>query len=181
MWANVTFLPTKQDKTIHVQSHRLANDLSSPSSSGKVPVSRLEPGDRTEWQGEMWARKRDIHANKTRQTRTDGQPNQQGKCSEFARNCTRELISTCSNNRMARKWCEQAWRHSCQQEKPIHVRTYSSVNSVSSPSSLGMEPVSRLPTVRTEWQGNVSKRDNIHTNKTRQTNQSTYGDSGKSM
>jgi hypothetical protein len=44
---------------------------------------------------------------------------------------------------------------------------------VSSPSSLGMEPVSWLKTAQIEWkQGNVSKRD-IHANKT---HQSTYQD-----
>jgi hypothetical protein len=71
-------------------------------------------------------------------------------------------------NRMASK-CEQAW-HSCQQDKPIHVPSHSKVNDLSSPRLLGIEAVSWLSSVRTEWQANVSKRD-IHTNKI---NQSTY-------
>jgi hypothetical protein len=52
-------------------------------------------------------------------------------------------------------------------DKPIHVRSASRVNEVSSPSSLGIEPVSSFKADQTEWQGNVSKRD-IHTNKTNQ-------------
>jgi hypothetical protein len=39
--------------------------------------------------------------------------------------------------------CEEAW-HSGQQVKPIHVLSDNSVKDVSSPSSLGMEPVSPL-------------------------------------
>jgi hypothetical protein len=102
----------------------------------------------------MWA---SVTFMSTRQTnpRTKIQLSQQRQFSEFARNWTRELTEPCSN-RMARK-CEQAW-HSCQQDKPIHVRSTSLVKDVSSPSSLGMEPVSWLyPVQKIEWQGNVSK------------------------
>jgi hypothetical protein len=86
---------------------------------------------------------------RTRQTnqRTEPQISQQRQFSEFARNGTFESIVFCSN-RMARK-CEQAW-HSFQRDKPIHVPRSSRVNDVSSPSSLRIDPVSRLRAVQTE-------------------------------
>jgi hypothetical protein len=96
--------------------------------------------------------------------RTEIQRSQRCKFSEFARNGTRELIRSCSNSK-----CEQAW-HSCHQDTPIHVQRSSQVNDISSPSSLGMKPVSWLRSVQIEWEGNLSKRG-IHANKT---HQSTY-------
>jgi hypothetical protein len=58
--------------------------------------------------------------------------------------------------------CEQAaWHsfiHSHEQDKPnqsIHVPNERSINNVISPSSLGMEPVSWLYPIRTEWQGTI--------------------------
>jgi hypothetical protein len=115
----------------------------------------------------MWA---SVTFMPTRQNnpRTEVQYSQRRQCSDFARNCPVELISICSN-RMARK-CEQA-SHSCEKEKPMHVRRYSIGNDVSAPSSLGMDPVSWFTSDQIEWQANVSKRD-IHANKK---NKSTYG------
>ncbi len=55
------------------------------------------------------------------------------------------------------------------QEKPIHVPSDRLVNDVSAPSSVGIEPVSRLYADQTEWQQNVSRRQ-VHANKTRETN-----------
>jgi hypothetical protein len=115
----------------------------------------------------MWA---GVTFMPTRQThpRTDIQESQRSKFSEFARNGPCELIRPCSN-RTASK-CEQAW-HSYEQDKRMHVQSHSPVNDVSSPSSLGMEPLSWLdPVQKIEWQGNVSKRE-MHANKT---NESTY-------
>jgi hypothetical protein len=137
----------QQDKSIHVPSPNVVNDVSSLSSLGMEPVSPLKPVQ-IEWPANV--SKRDMHANK-RQTnpRTEPQQSQWHQFSEFARNRARELIKFCSN-RMARK-CELAW-HSCQQDKYIHVPSHSKVNDVSAPSSLGMEPVSPLKPVQREWQ-----------------------------
>jgi hypothetical protein len=89
---------------------------------------------------EVWA---SVTLTRTRWTnaRTEPQESQCGQFSEVARNGTRELIFIW-RNRMARK-CEQAW-HSYEQDIPIHVPSLSIFNEGSSPSSLGMEPVSWL-------------------------------------
>jgi hypothetical protein len=162
----------QQDKSIHVLSDSRINEVSSPSSTGIEPVSWFCPVQ-IEWQGNV--SKGDIHA-PTRQTnpRTEPQRIQRRQFSEFTRNCTREFSRPCSS-RMGRKGEQQAL-NSYEQDKPLHVQSHSAVNEVSSPSSLGIEPVSGLDPVQIEWQGNVSK-GGIHTNKT---NQSTYGATAQS-
>jgi hypothetical protein len=70
--------------------------------------------------------------------RTEIQSSQRWKFSEFTRNGTREISISCSNI-MARNG-EQTW-DSCQQDKPIHVQSQINFSKVSSPISLGMEPV----------------------------------------
>jgi hypothetical protein len=99
---------------------------------------------------------------RTRQTnpRTEIQSSQRRQFFEFDRNWTRKAINIWSN-RMART-CEKACL-SCQQDKPIHVPRYSRVNDVSSLSSIGIEPVSRLESDQVEWQRHVSKRDMLTT------------------
>jgi hypothetical protein len=154
----------EQDKPIHIPSDRWVNDVSSPSSLGIEFVSWLW-SVQIEWPANV--SKHNIHTNKKNHPRTEIQLSQPQKFCEFARNGTRELIMICSN-RMARK-CEQAW-HPYKKDKPIHVPSHSSVNDVSSPSSLGIWPVSWLYSDGTEWQGTVSKRG-IHKN---EINQSTY-------
>jgi hypothetical protein len=111
----------------------------------------------------MWA---SVTIMRTRQTnaRTEKQPSQRGKFSEFARNWPRELIIIWSN-RIARK-CERAW-YLYEQDKPMHVRRYRWVKDVSSPSSLGINPVSWFWSDQAEWQANVCKRGN-HANKRKQ-------------
>jgi hypothetical protein len=121
----------------------------------------------------MWASVSFIRIRQTN-PRTERQESQQRQFFEFDRNWTRELIIIWSN-RMARA-CEQAC-HSYEQDKPIHVLRYSWVNNVSSPSWLGIEPVSWLSSDGREWQGHVSKRD-IHMNKTN--HQSTYWETANS-
>jgi hypothetical protein len=53
--------------------------------------------------------------------------------------------------------------NSCEQGKPMQVLKQSVIksviNDVTSPSSLGIKPVSGLESVPIEWQGNVNKRD----------------------
>jgi hypothetical protein len=56
----------QQDTPIHVPSDRLINEVSSPSSLGMEPVSWLVSVQIEWWQGNV--SKRDIHANKTRQS-----------------------------------------------------------------------------------------------------------------
>jgi hypothetical protein len=161
----------EQDPPIHVRRWRKLNDVSSPSSLGMEPVSWLF-SDRIEWQGNV--SQRDIHANKrnpsTYRVAGESTTSVLRVRSEWNLWVDYHLIEY----RMAME-CEQAW-HRCRQDKPIHVLSASEVNEVSSPSSLGMEPVSWLSPVQIEWQGNVSKCD-IHANKT---NESTYWDTYQS-
>jgi hypothetical protein len=145
----------QQDPKIHVLSHSAANNISSPSSLGMEPVSWFPSVQKNG--KEMWAIVPLIRTTRPTTPRTERQCSQKCQASEFSRNGTRELIFICSN-RMARK-CEQAWHSYEQEDKPIHVQRKRAINDVSSPSSLGMEPVSRLSAVQIEWQGNVSKRD----------------------
>jgi hypothetical protein len=129
----------QHDKPVHVHSASVVNDVSAPSSLGIDPVSWFS-SVQIEWQENV--SKRDIHANKRKNNaRTEEQVIQQRQFSELARNWTGELIIICSN-RMVRK-CEQA-SHSCERDKPMHVRRYSRVNKVSAPSSLGIFPLSWL-------------------------------------
>jgi hypothetical protein len=101
----------------------------------------------------MWA---SVTLMPSRQTnpRTERKMFQRLQFSEFARNGTRELIRICSN-RMASK-CENAW-HACQHDKSIRVPSDSPVNAVSSPSSLGIDPLRSLslsPETEAEWKIN---------------------------
>jgi hypothetical protein len=154
----------QQDNTTHVQRISAVNNVSSPSSIGIEPVSWL-PTVQIDGK-QMWAivtfmPKRQINP------RTERQLSQGREFSEFARNGTSELIIIWWN-RMARK-CELAW-HSCQQDNTIYVQRIRVVNNASSPSSIGIEPVSWFSSVQIEWQGNVSK----HVILEQKTNQSTY-------
>ncbi len=120
---------------------------------------------------QMWASVTSIWT-RQKNPRTKIQASRQLQISKFAWNWTRESITTWLNRMVASK-CEHAWQSS-KQEKPIHIPSHSWANDQSSPSSpslVGIEPVSWLEFVQTEWQRNVSKRD-ICANKT---NQSTYG------
>jgi hypothetical protein len=135
---------------MHVRSARTVNNVSSPSSLGMEPVRRLR-SVRTEWQGNV--SKRGIHTNKTHQS-TYWDTLQSTTSVVWVRSEWNPRVDYNLMNRMARK-CEQAW-YSCQQDKPIHVRSPREVNDVNFPSSLGMEPVmSGLPADRIEWQANV--------------------------
>jgi hypothetical protein len=121
---------------------------------------------------EMWASVTFVPTRQTTNTRTEAQIISRHQCSEFGWNGTSELIWPCSN-RMARK-CEQAWLSCYQDKQPIHVQRCTIPKEVSAPSSVGMEPLSWLVAVKTEWQGIVSKRDFHDANKTN--NKCTYRD-----
>jgi hypothetical protein len=127
----------KQDTPIHVPRSSRVNDASRPSSLRMELESWLFP---VQIGKKMWA---SVPFIRTRQTnaRTEIQCIQWSRLSEFARNCPVELIRIWWNSGKE-MWASVTLMP--RKDKPIHVQRYSSVNDVSAPSTLGIDPVSWL-------------------------------------